>query len=174
MADIFISYSQRDKAFVRALYEGLKKLNRDAWVDWQDIAPAVDWEKEIAKGIELANKFVYVISPDAIASPHCTFELNHAIQHHKQLVPVLCREVDLAAVNPELTRLQLVSFCGEDDFSTALQKLAEVIDTDLEHARLFTRLKSRAEEWEASDRQSRLHHSNSQPQRRFAKDHFIS
>jgi hypothetical protein len=32
MTDIFISYSRRDKAFVRTLYEALNQLNRDAWL----------------------------------------------------------------------------------------------------------------------------------------------
>jgi len=54
MTDIFISYSRRDKAFVRALYEALTNLNRTAWIDWRDIAPAVEWEKTIYEGIERA------------------------------------------------------------------------------------------------------------------------
>jgi hypothetical protein len=147
MTDIFISYSRRDKAFVRALYEALTNLNRTAWIDWRDIAPAVEWEKTIYEGIERAKKFVFVISPDSVASKYCNDELNHAIRHHKPLVPILCRDVDLNTVRKELSVHQLISFCGEEDFSTALQKLAEVIDTDFEHARLYIRLKERAEEW---------------------------
>jgi hypothetical protein len=156
MTDIFISYSRRDKAFVRALYEALNQLNRDAWVDWRDIAPAVEWEKTIYEGIERAKKFVYVISPDSVASKYCDDEVNHAIRHHKPLIPILCREVDLSTVRKELTVHQLISFCGEDDFSVALQKLAEVIDTDFEYARLYTRLHERAQEWKHREGQDGL------------------
>ncbi|HEY9668311.1 MAG TPA: toll/interleukin-1 receptor domain-containing protein [Coleofasciculaceae cyanobacterium] len=83
MTDIFISYSRRDKAFVRALNEALKHLNRTTWVDWRDIAPAVEWEKSIYEGIERAKKFVYVISPDSVASKYCDDEVNHAVRHRK-------------------------------------------------------------------------------------------
>jgi WD40 repeat protein len=152
MNDVFISYSRRDKAFVRALHDALKKLEHRAWVDWLDITPALEWQQEIDQGIETADKFIFVISPDSIASKYCLAELDHAIAHRKQLIPVLNREVDFTVVRPELTQLQIISFCGEDDFATALQTLATVINTDLDHARLFTRLKQRADEWIKGDR----------------------
>jgi TIR domain len=33
MADVFISYSRKDKGFVRRLDEALKSRKREAWVD---------------------------------------------------------------------------------------------------------------------------------------------
>lgn len=151
MTDIFISYSRRDKAFVRALFSALSKFSRTAWIDWEDIAPAVDWEQSIYKGIENGNKFIFVISPDSVASPYCLDEINHAIRHSKQLVPVLCRDTDLGQLHPEVAKFQIISFCGESSFESALEKLLDAIDTDLEHSQLYTRLKLRAEEWERSN-----------------------
>ncbi|MBD2110577.1 MULTISPECIES: toll/interleukin-1 receptor domain-containing protein [Cyanophyceae] len=145
--DIFISYSRRDKAFVRALFSALNKLNRTIWVDWEDIAPAVDWRKNIYKGIEHGNKFIFVISPDSVASSYCLDEVNYAIKHGKQLVPVLCRETSSTQLPLELAKFQIISFCGDISFESALEKLLEAIDTDLEHAQVYTRLKLRAEEW---------------------------
>jgi len=151
MNDIFISYSRRDKAFVRALFSALSKFNRTAWIDWEDIAPAVDWEQSIYKGIENGNKFIFVISPDSVTSPYCLDEINYAIKHSKQLVPVLCRDSDLGKLHPEVAKFQIISFCGEGSFEFALEKLLEAIDIDLEHSQLYTRLKLRAEEWEKSN-----------------------
>ena len=145
--DIFISYSRRDKAFVRALFSALSKLNRTIWIDWEDIAPAVDWRKNIYKGIENGNKFIFVISPDSVASSNCLDEVKHAVKHGKQLVPVLCRETSSGQLHPELAKFQIISFCGDVSFEFALEKLLEAIDTDLEHAQTYTRLRLRAEEW---------------------------
>ncbi|WP_421657227.1 toll/interleukin-1 receptor domain-containing protein [Leptothermofonsia sp. ETS-13] len=39
MTDVFISYSRKDKDFVKTLHTALANHNREAWVDWQDIPP---------------------------------------------------------------------------------------------------------------------------------------
>jgi hypothetical protein len=68
MADIFISYSRKDKEFVRRLYEALKRRDREAWVDWQDIRPTEDFMQAIYGAIEGADTFVFVLTPDSVAS----------------------------------------------------------------------------------------------------------
>ena len=35
MADVFISYSRRDQAFVRRLHDALVAAGRETWVDWE-------------------------------------------------------------------------------------------------------------------------------------------
>jgi hypothetical protein len=53
--DVFISYSRRDKEFVRSLQAALEKEGREAWVDWEDIPPTADWMAEIHAAIEGAD-----------------------------------------------------------------------------------------------------------------------
>ena len=52
MADIFISYSRKDKGFVQQLHAVLASQKRDIWVDWEDIPLTADWMAEIRSGIE--------------------------------------------------------------------------------------------------------------------------
>jgi TIR domain len=92
--DVFISYSRRDKVFVQRLNAALVNLNRDTWVDWEDIMPTEKWWQAIESGIESANTFVFIISPDSVASSVCKQEIEHAVLHHKRLVPVVCRDAD--------------------------------------------------------------------------------
>ncbi len=47
MADIFISYSRREKIFTQKLFDALIRLGRDVWADWDDIPAASDWDAEI-------------------------------------------------------------------------------------------------------------------------------
>ena len=68
MNDVFISYAREDSGFVRTLFNALSEQDRKAWVDWKNIPPSVDWKKEIFAAIESAFVFVFVISPDSIAS----------------------------------------------------------------------------------------------------------
>ena len=72
MPDVFISYSRCDIDFVRHLFDQLTARDREPWADWQDIPPTADWLAEIHHGIEAANTFLFVISPDSVASEICT------------------------------------------------------------------------------------------------------
>jgi hypothetical protein len=94
MSDVFISYTRKDSDFVRRLHDELSALDRDVWVDWEDIPLTADWWREICSGIEAANTFVFVISPDSIASPVCNMEIAHALQNNKRLVPVVRIQTD--------------------------------------------------------------------------------
>lgn len=59
------------------------------WVDWQDIPLTADWWKEICTGIEAADNFIFIISPESVRSKVCFDEIQRAVVHHKRIVPVL-------------------------------------------------------------------------------------
>ena len=92
--DVFISYSRRDKTFAQKLNRALAEKNRQVWVDWDDIPLTADWWAEIQEGIEGADSFVFIISPDSVASKVCNQELDHAIACHKRIIPVVYRDSD--------------------------------------------------------------------------------
>lgn len=152
MTDIFISYSRKDKEFVRKLHEALSKLNRDTWVDWENIPLTADWWKEIEAGIEAANTFVFVISPDSISSQVCTQEIEHAVQCNKRLVPIVRRDDEVKGVHPALAKHNWLFFRESDDFDSAFQSLIKALDTDLGHVKAHTRLLQRAIEWDTKGR----------------------
>ncbi|WNZ45770.1 toll/interleukin-1 receptor domain-containing protein [Leptolyngbya boryana CZ1] len=103
MTDVFISYSRKDKLFVERLHNALKDQGRETWVDWQDIPLTADWWQEIERGIEGTATFVFILSPDSIASEVCTREINHAVKHNKRLVPIVYRE-GFGHTHPALAR----------------------------------------------------------------------
>ncbi|MDP6599762.1 MAG: toll/interleukin-1 receptor domain-containing protein, partial [Candidatus Poribacteria bacterium] len=43
----------------------LTARDREPWADWQDIPPTADWLAEIYRGIEAADSFLFIISPDS-------------------------------------------------------------------------------------------------------------
>lgn len=152
MSDVFISYSRKDKDFVRRLHEALAKVNRETWVDWEDIPTAADWWHEICNGIESADTFIFVISPDSVQSNICRDEIVHAVQHKKRFVPVLYREIvsaeDQRQMHPAVSTHNWLMFRADDDFDSAFNALIATVDTDLSHVRMHTRLLVRAREWE--------------------------
>jgi|SRR6187551_3655430 len=75
--EVFISDSRKDKEFVRRLDEELKRRDREAWVDWEGIPPGDTWEKTIYSAIEDTDTFVFVLTPDSVASEVCGREIAH-------------------------------------------------------------------------------------------------
>jgi len=148
VADAFVSYSHRDEAFVAELVAALKSRGKQTWVDHEDIVPAAQWSQEIEKGITESDAFIFVISPDSVASSECLVELEHAVVLPKRIVPVVARETPDAEVPDELRSLHWLQFPGQE-FASTVDRLVEVLDTDIEHLHLHTKLLVRAGEWEA-------------------------
>lgn len=153
MTDVFISYSRKDKEFVQKLHAALQQCHRDTWVDWQDIPITADWWLEIEAGIEGANTFVFIISPDSVTSKVCHQEIEYAVKHNKRLVPLVQREnFEMMQVHPALSKYNWLFFRDVDDFTSAFQTLIKAIDTDLDHVRTHTHLLVRANEWDKKGR----------------------
>ncbi|MFN5856219.1 MAG: toll/interleukin-1 receptor domain-containing protein, partial [Pseudanabaenaceae cyanobacterium] len=143
MTDVFISYSRRDTEFVRVLYDAFEANGKTTWVDWKNIPLTSDWWAEIEKGIEAADTFVFVTSPDSIASEVCTKEVLHAVHHNKRLFPVVRRDAtnfqEGNLAHDAIKKHNWLMFRESDDFERAFQNLTETISLDLEHLHSHTR-----------------------------------
>lgn len=147
MSQVFISYSRKDKSFVEQLSEALTQLKRDIWVDWNNIPPTAKWLQEIYEGIEAADNFVFVISPDSISSEVCKMEIDHATQHNKRFIPLIFREVKASKLPDPIATHNWIDFRLVSDFQKSFDKLLSAIDTDLEYVRTHTQILLKAQEW---------------------------
>jgi WD40 repeat protein len=148
--DAFISYSHADRPFVQRLRDALIERSKTVWVDEQDIPAASRWADDLKGAIEQADSFVFVISPDAVASVECRKELDHAASLNKRIIPVKTRETPVAALPEELRRRQFVPGRGtfDDDFDSSLAQLVSAIDTDLDWVHAHTAWGTKAVEWD--------------------------
>ena len=154
MADVFISYSRRDEEFAERLRAALAESGKDVWVDREDIGPAVEWRREIELGIEGADIFTFLITPDSIRSEPCRRECEHAVAKKKRIVPLLRHEPEGLEVPEELASRNYIFFRTEEEFAPGFVALLAAIDDLPEWAREHTRLLERAEEWEHRGRDS--------------------
>lgn len=149
MADVFISYSRKDTAFVRRLSDALEQRQREAWVDWEAIRPTEEFMLAIYAAIEGTNTFIFILTPDSVGSEVCAKEIGHAAKHNKRFIPIVHRDIDAKSVPETLAKLNWI-FCREaDDFAATVESLIDAIDTDLDWVRAHTRLLTRAIEWES-------------------------
>ncbi|HEY9151983.1 MAG TPA: TIR domain-containing protein, partial [Anaerolineales bacterium] len=152
--NVFVSYSRKDKLFVRKLVAGLEASDVKVWVDWEGIPPSADWMAEITEAVQGSNAFICVISPDWLASKVCAQEYNLGIQNNKKLIPVLYREPEKRTKMPEkISATNWVYMrAKQDQFKVGIEKIVAAITTDLDWVKEQTRLLQRAAEWDSKKR----------------------
>lgn len=155
--DVFVSYSRTDQAMVQRLCEALTHQGRKLWVDWGSIHPSAEWFAEVERGIRSASAFVFVISPESVASEICQRELELAVQFNKRLVPVICRDAKSQDIQPELQKRHWVFLREQDDFDEGFESLTQALDVDIDWLHRHTEQLAQALAWSDSGRdKSRL------------------
>lgn len=153
MFHFFISYSRKDKDIASRIFQALKDKDLEIWIDWEDIPKGEEWEQEINRGIEGAEAFLYLTSPDSIKSKVCNQELEYAIANNKRILPVIIRDPEPGTVQDIVSKLNWI-FCRDeqDDFSRAITEILEAFHTDYKWLKYHTYLQNKALEWERSQK----------------------
>lgn len=146
-AKVFVSYAREDQPLAAELVAGLELCGFAAYLDRDDIAPGEPWEERLGGLIRNADTVVFVLSPDAVASGHCRWEVEHAVALAKRLIPVVARAVPDTDVPPRLQRLNYIYFDQGRSFTSSLGSLAQALRVDLDWIREHTRLGEFAARW---------------------------
>ena len=73
--DVFISYSSRDKAWVRGeLLERIEQAGLRAFIDFRDFTAGAPSIKECERGVEKCRKTLMVLTPNYLKGPWAEFE----------------------------------------------------------------------------------------------------
>jgi WD40 repeat protein len=170
MSHIFISYSRKDLDFAQKIVDALAANNLNTWVDWKSIPYGEDWEQEIYGGIEGADAFLFLISPDSVVSQMCNKEIGHAVRNGKRILPIFISNMENKEVygvtekflnkeaKEEINRRNFI-FCREerDVFNDAIEEIQTTICTDYEWLKYHNQLQNKALAWEHAEKdKSRL------------------
>lgn len=78
---IFLSYTRKDSANVKELYQKLKQAGYHPWMDIEDILPGQDWEQVLIQAINDAVFFLACLSTNSIDHRGVVQqEIKHALQ----------------------------------------------------------------------------------------------
>ncbi len=103
---IFVSYARVDKPYCIRIIETLHA--HDVWYD-QRLYAGQDWWKEILRRLDWCEVFIYLLSPDSVASLYCRRELEIALRLKRDVIPVL---INRETVLPEnMKEWQYVDLC---------------------------------------------------------------
>jgi len=154
---VFISYSRKDSAeFADELLAGLEHAGFAPFLDRHDIKPGEPWEVRLGGLIEQSDTVVFVVSPEAVKSERCVWEVDWTIELSKRLLPVIFKPVPEDEIPKKLSRLQFVRFDTGRGITRPLAELAEALRQDLDWIREHTRLGELAQRWEGRRRPESL------------------
>jgi hypothetical protein len=154
---VFISYSRRDSSdFAEELVAGLQLAGFAPFLDRHDIAPGEHWEERLSGLIHQADTVVYVISPEAVKSERCQWEVDKTLALSKRLIPVVFKAAPEADIPEQLRRRQFVRFDVGPGITRPLGQLADALRQDLDWIREHTRLGDLATRWKARGRPDAL------------------
>ncbi|WP_020526437.1 toll/interleukin-1 receptor domain-containing protein [Flexithrix dorotheae] len=145
-SEVFISYSQKDADFARKLNLKLQSFRKTTWFDQESIASASNFEEEIKNGIAISDNFLFVISPDSLASEFCVEEVTYAAENNKRFITVLIEDVKPEDLPDALKEVQWIDF-KRHKFDIAFSTLMHTLNIDREYVREHTRLQQKAAAW---------------------------
>src|SRR5271154_793172 len=91
---VFISYSRRDSTeFVDEMVAGLELAGFAPFLDRHDIAAGEKWEDRLGGLIAQADTVVFVVSPEAVKSERCAWEVERALAQTKRVLPAVYKPV---------------------------------------------------------------------------------
>ena len=152
MADVFISYSRRDLAYVERLRTALAARGKDVWLDTDGIADGEVFPEAIKRAIEQSDVFLFVITPSSVHSTYCENEVEHARELQKRIMPVLREPVADSELPAQIRDRNWVPFIDDADFEPGMARLLRALDSDLDAAKAHTRWLVKALEWDAEGR----------------------
>jgi len=93
---VFVCYAHSD---AETVYADLKYLHGESINLWYDegISAGKSWRAEIAKAIAGASKLLFFISQSSLKSAHCLREVDYALNHEIEIVPVYLENCALPA-----------------------------------------------------------------------------
>ena len=124
MADIFISYSSKDREKAEQLTELLSSAGLSVWIDQSGIDAATSWSSEIVDAIDNCKALVVLLSPNSVISVNVVKEVSLAAEQKKKILPLDLEPIELPReFRYHLAGIQRTSMTNIDSIIRALGRL---------------------------------------------------
>ena len=133
---------------------GLEVAGFAPFLDRHDIAAGEEWEARLGGLIAESDTVAFVVSPEAVKSERCAWEVDRTIELSKRLLPVIFKPVSERDIPEKLRRLQFVRFDSGTGFARPLSELAAALRVDLQWICEHTRFGELARRWELGGRRN--------------------
>ena len=155
MTQVFLSYSEKNREMMESVRKYLMRHGITVWTNQTDIKTGSEFEQAINRGIEAADNFVYLLSPESLKSEYCRQELSHAFNLKKRIFSVLIKPTDLEKIPPELQKLQFINLT-EEQYHKSLDNLIKELTDDAIYYQKHKVLLVKALKWQEQERNPSL------------------
>ena len=125
---LFVSYARIDKPFCIQFVDMLTA--HEVWYD-QRLYAGQHWWKEILRRLDWCQGFIYLLSPDSVASDYCRKELEIARKVGREIFPVL---IDASTdLPPDLADLQYVDMTNGLNVDNVSLLLNSIVQSEREY-----------------------------------------
>lgn len=90
---VFVSYSHRDREWVRKFADRLDEAGIPVWMDEKEIAIGEQFLDRLEEAIRESDTLIFVITPENVNSPNAYFELGAALGMGKKVLAIVANEV---------------------------------------------------------------------------------
>jgi adenylate cyclase len=144
MADIFISYSSKDRTQAEQLIEVLGSAGYSVWIDKSGIDLAANWSKEIVQAIDSCHVFLVLLSQHSVESQNVLKEVSLAAEQKKKILPLDVEAVALPEdLRYHLAGIQRASVTNIDAIIRTLKKVGLVAIPNLTPAVKLVKVKGK-------------------------------
>lgn len=151
---VFFSYSRTNEPEVQQLLRRLEATCRvRVLIDTQQIHPSEPWEPRLAALIRSADKVVFFISKDSIASRPCSWELSVAEGLGKHVIPAVLQRIEKTdaeqgfVIPPNLQARNFIFFDHPVTYDDGLWSLVAAVEQNIVWIREHTRIGELAYRW---------------------------
>jgi adenylate cyclase len=124
MADIFISYSSKDREKAEQLTELLASAGLSVWIDQAGLEVSNSWSKEIVQAINDCKAFLVLLSPNSLESHNVIKEVSLASEKRKKILPLELEPITLTDdFEYQLAGIHRTSMTNIDSIIRAIGKL---------------------------------------------------
>jgi WD40 repeat protein len=145
---VFISYSRKDIAFAQRIVAALETRGLAPKIDTRDLPKLEDWRRELLGFIREADAVVFIVSPNSISSPVCSWEVEQVAKLNKRLAPIVLERVSDDRIPAAIAKINYLFFDQPDHFEHQTDELARALQTDLVWLKEHTRLGELARRWD--------------------------
>lgn len=129
-ADIFISYSSKDREFSSKLAELLRVDGLSVWMDVGGIAPAAMWSTEIVNALKSAKLVVLVGSINSFQSHNVVKEVSIASEQQTPIIPLIIDDSEIPdKLAYQLAGVQVVR-SSKDEIENSAELISEIISKE--------------------------------------------
>jgi hypothetical protein len=111
MADVFISFSDRDLAAAQVVQQQLLDRGTSVFLSKSSLEPGADWSEKVKQAIQQANLVLVLASRAAIQSTWVQQEIGIAIGAKRKIIPIIW-DMPAADLPGWLSRYQALDLAG--------------------------------------------------------------